>query len=88
MFTIVSVKGKVVCHEDIWGSGGIAPSFLSSTLDGGEWSASCPVCFTARERALGTHWIGGLGGPQSRSGDCGEEKIYTVPGIEPRQSSL
>jgi hypothetical protein len=25
-------------------------------LDGGEWSASCPSCFTPRERAPGTHW--------------------------------
>jgi hypothetical protein len=27
-------------HEDIWGSGGIAPPLLTSTLDGGEWLAS------------------------------------------------
>jgi hypothetical protein len=37
------------------GDGGIAPSFLNSTLDGGEWSASRPCRFTP-----GTHWIGGL----------------------------
>jgi hypothetical protein len=30
------------------------PLFLTSTLDGGEWSVSHPCCFT-----LGTHWIGG-----------------------------
>jgi hypothetical protein len=24
-------------HEDMWVSGGIAPSFLTSVLDGGEW---------------------------------------------------
>jgi hypothetical protein len=24
-------------HEDMWGSGGRAPPFLNSTLDGGEW---------------------------------------------------
>jgi hypothetical protein len=33
--------------------------FLSSALDGGEWSASRPGRFTPRERTLGTHWIGG-----------------------------
>jgi hypothetical protein len=33
--------------------------FLSSVLDGGEWSTSHHTCFTSRERTLGTHWIGG-----------------------------
>jgi hypothetical protein len=32
---------------------------LTSALDGGEWSASRPAHFTPRERAPGTHWIGG-----------------------------
>jgi hypothetical protein len=30
-------------HEDIWGSGGIAPPFLTSELDGSEWLVSCPL---------------------------------------------
>jgi hypothetical protein len=34
-------------------------AFLTSALDGGEWSASRPGRFTTRERAPGTHWIGG-----------------------------
>jgi hypothetical protein len=34
-------------------------AFLTSAVDGGEWSASRPGCFTPRERAPGTHWIGG-----------------------------
>jgi hypothetical protein len=25
------------CHEDVWGSEGIAPPFLTSALDGSEW---------------------------------------------------
>jgi hypothetical protein len=29
-------------HEDIWGSGGIAPPLMTSALDGGEWTASRP----------------------------------------------
>jgi hypothetical protein len=37
---------------------------LTSALDGGEWSTSCPGCFTPRERASGTHWIGGWVGPR------------------------
>jgi hypothetical protein len=27
------------CHEDVWGSGGMAPPFLTSTRHGGKWSA-------------------------------------------------
>jgi len=41
-------------------SGGIAPhTFLTSALDGGEWSASRPTCFTLGETAPGILWIGG-----------------------------
>jgi hypothetical protein len=32
---------------------------MTSALDGGEWSASRPSRFIPRERAPGTHWIGG-----------------------------
>jgi hypothetical protein len=32
---------------------------LTSALDGGEWSVSHSNLFTPRERAPGTHWIGG-----------------------------
>jgi hypothetical protein len=32
---------------------------LTSVLDGGEWSVSHPGRFTPRERAPGSHWIGG-----------------------------
>jgi hypothetical protein len=38
---------------------------LTSALDGGEWSASHPGRFTPRERAPGTHWIGGWVGPRT-----------------------
>jgi hypothetical protein len=38
-------------------SGGITSSFLTSALDGGEWSASRPCRFTPGERTTGTHWI-------------------------------
>jgi hypothetical protein len=34
-------------------------AFLTSALDGSEWSASRPGRFTPMERAPGTHWIGG-----------------------------
>jgi hypothetical protein len=49
---LLNGKDKVaICHEDVWGSGGIAPPFLTSLLDVGEWSASRPDRFT--------HWMGG-----------------------------
>jgi hypothetical protein len=38
---------------------------LTSALEGGEWSASCPSHFTPRERAPVTHWIGGWVGPRA-----------------------
>jgi hypothetical protein len=38
-------------------------AFLTSALDGNEWSASHPGPFTLRERAPGTYWIGGWMGP-------------------------
>jgi hypothetical protein len=56
-------------------SEGIAPPFLTSPLDEGEWSALHPYRFTPREIVPDTHWIGGwVGGPQSQSGHHGEEK--------------
>jgi hypothetical protein len=38
---------------------------LTSALDGGEWSTSRPGRFTPKERAPGTHWIGGWMGPRT-----------------------
>jgi hypothetical protein len=38
---------------------------LTSALNGGEWSASRPGHFTSRERAPGTHWLGGWVGPRA-----------------------
>jgi hypothetical protein len=59
-------------------------TFLTSVLDGGEWSASRPGRFTLREGAPGYPLDRRLGGPQSRSGLGGEEKIsQTLPGLEP-----
>jgi hypothetical protein len=48
---------SAICREDIWGSEGIAPPFLTSALDGCECSASHPGRYTP-----GTHWIGGCVG--------------------------
>jgi hypothetical protein len=40
-------------HRNVSGSGGIAPPFFTSALDGGEWSAP---------GAFGAHWRGGWAG--------------------------
>jgi hypothetical protein len=59
------------------GSEGIAPLFLTSTLEGSEWSASHPGRFTPTEITPGTHWIE----------DYGEQKISFVanrtPSVQP-----
>jgi hypothetical protein len=53
--------------------------FLTSALVGGEWSASRPGRFT-----LGYPLDRRLGGPQSRSGRRGEEKILDPTRLEDR----
>jgi hypothetical protein len=45
-------------HKDVWGIRGIAPLFLASALDEGDWSASRPSRFATKERGPGTYWIG------------------------------
>jgi hypothetical protein len=64
-------------HEDVWDSGDIAPPFLTSALDGGEWSASFPGRFTPGETAPGTHWTGGSVGP--RTGLDAEKRKISLP---------
>jgi hypothetical protein len=56
---------KLPRHENVWESGGIAPSFLTSALDGGEWSASSLDLFSRSEIDPGTHWVGDLVGPRA-----------------------
>jgi hypothetical protein len=53
-------------------------AFLTSTLNGGEWSASRPGCFTPRERAPGTHWIGGWVGPRTCMDVVAKRKIPSL----------
>jgi len=48
-----------------WGSGCIAPAFLISALEGGQWSASRPGRFTPREMARVTYCTGGWVGPSA-----------------------
>jgi hypothetical protein len=67
LLVITKVKGKVVsvlvlteqhAMKAYWGAEVHLHAF-ALTIDGGEWLASRSGCFTPRERAPGTHWIGG-----------------------------
>jgi hypothetical protein len=53
--------------------------FLTSALDGGDWSASLSGRFTSRERATGSHWIGGWVGPRAGSDAMVKRILSPVP---------
>jgi hypothetical protein len=53
--------------------------FLTSSLVGGEWSASRPSRFTLGGRAPSTHWIGGWMSPRSGLDDV--EMALTLTNI-------
>jgi hypothetical protein len=61
-------------------------SFLSSALDGGEWSASrLGRALAPGERTPDTHWPGGCVGPRAGLDTEATGKILSpLPGIEPR----
>jgi hypothetical protein len=56
---------------------------LTTTLAGGEWSASRLGRFTTMERAPGTHWKGGSVGSKTGFDDVEKSKFLTLPGLEP-----
>jgi hypothetical protein len=78
-------KGKVVpvlflltehhAMKGYWGVEVPLHTFLTSALDGGEWSASHPGRFAPREGFTGTHWIGGWVGPRAGLDAVGRRKI-------------
>jgi hypothetical protein len=58
-------------------SGGIAPPFLTSAIDGGEWSASLPRCFTPGERVQGAQCIAGWADSRAGTDAIEYRKIYS-----------
>jgi hypothetical protein len=46
--------------EDVWGTKGIAPPFLTSALDGGEWSVLRSGRVNPGETAPDFLWMGGI----------------------------
>jgi hypothetical protein len=67
--------------------GGIAPTFLTSALDGGERSASRSGRFIPGEIAPSTHWIGGWVDPRAGLDSVKKRKILPLLGILLRSSS-
>jgi len=65
-----------------WGVEVYPHAFLTSALDGGEWSASRRGRFTPMDRTPGTHWIGGWVGPGAVLDMVSKGKI-----LSPRQES-
>jgi len=54
-------------------------------LDGGEWSASYPGCFTSGERAPGTNWEGVWVGPRAGlNAEAKERSSFPLLGVEPQ----
>jgi hypothetical protein len=65
----------------VWGSEDIPPPFLTSALDGGEWSASWPGRFTQPGETAPRYPLDRrLGGPHRRSWRNGEEKNIASAG--------
>jgi hypothetical protein len=65
----------------IWrcmGSGGIAPSFLTSELNGGEWSAPQPCRFAPEEISPGTRCVGGWVGHRASLDAGNQTPIFLV----------
>jgi hypothetical protein len=58
--------------------------FLTSALDGGEWSASRLGRFIPGERAPGIHWIGDWVGSITSLDDVKRRKFLPLPGLELR----
>jgi hypothetical protein len=63
-----------------WGMGVWLHAFLTSALGGGEWPASRPGRFTPKERAPGTHWIGGWVGPRGNKFIC-SDRLWSSPSL-------
>lgn len=84
----MEVRLSLLCHEDIWGSGGTAPFFLGLSTRKGEWSTSSyPGHFMPGKKGPRTHW-GGWVDPRASLNMAAMRKILLLLGIEPCFPSL
>jgi hypothetical protein len=65
-------------HEDVWGSGGIAPCILTSALHGSERLASRLDLLIPGLRSVGTHWIEGWAGLRAGLDVATDRKIFAL----------
>jgi hypothetical protein len=80
-----NTQGQSMQNEGVWGSWVIAPPFVTSGLDGGEWSIPRPCHFIPGEKNTQYPLIRRLGEPQGQYGRYGEKKdSLPLPRIEPR----
>jgi hypothetical protein len=85
---IMKVNLCLPCHEEVWGSGGRALPLLTSTLAGGEWSASCLCRVTRGNKAPDIHWVGDCAGPSTGWTLCRREKPYPCWESNPGRPAL
>jgi hypothetical protein len=79
---VVRILNYASHHEDVWGSGSIAPPFLTAALHGVVSFTHLPLY--RRGKSPRYPFDRRLGGPQSRSGRCGGVKnVIPLPGFEP-----
>jgi hypothetical protein len=50
-------------------------AFLTTALEGGEWSLLLSGCFTSIEKSLGVHWIGGWVDPRASPGLAAKRNV-------------
>jgi len=64
-------------------------AFLTSALDGGEWSALRPGCFISEEGTLGTRWTDWVSSSDGLDTVAKRKRSPStpLPGIEPWSSS-
>jgi hypothetical protein len=82
----VEGDNRVPHHEDVLGSEGTAPLFVTLALNGDERSASRPWSFYTRRKSPRTHWFGGLVGSRENL-EAVIREVFPLQGIEPRPSS-
>jgi hypothetical protein len=77
----INSKGKVSPAHTMKaysGNWSITVLFLNVDTDIGEWSASCPRCYTKGERGLGTWWLGEDIPTGIHTPDCSACSLVTI----------